>query len=752
MKPRILAFPLTVILASSAVMAVFAPLSASATTFTWDGGHPTGNSWTSPENWNPDGLPTFDNTADLVFDTLTRPIQFIANNTTIRSLAFGPNVDGALAARLVGFPGPTFAQTAQSLTFDADSGDVSVTVDAGATGDINIGATATDTGLIGNPILADNLVVNHNGSGLLLFNRPFQAGAFSITKNGAGTMQTNNNNLLTGALNVNVGTFVANSFDANGTDLDNFSAVNLGGGTLQIGASSGVAKTYNLVPLNVNSPSTLEYKNTSASTFNAAFTTTGLVLNADLAVKNVSTATTLTNAFSLNRAITGSGKITTTTYNNIAASTDNFALGRVSLGSDNANWNGGITIARGTFLLGGTTVNAAGTGLITIGTTSDTFGAGLTFSPGGANGTTITYPNNITVTTGGFRAIKGGNTNHSVTFTGNVALNGDLTLDHTWSTTDRRISMNGAISGPGGLTITRAAGSTGTTVVLAGSNTYLGNTTVTTGASLSLASTCSLTSNITVQSGARIGGAGSTTGSLTLQSGANFFFFFSAGFAPMKVTGSVTLDNSFDVNSGLVGGSQGEVIPWANVAPGTYTLIGTTSSTFNNITNFGSANAVVNVGGSGKDAYFQNGGGSGGGGLQLVVTGPSGFENWKTTNLTTGGLDADHDNDGVDNGTEYFLGGNTSTTGFTPLPGVVANSVTWPAASINAGYAGVYNVHFTVETSETLEAGSWVTAPLGTGAGTVSIPFATAANIRNVKYTFPTTGPKKFARLKVTGP
>jgi hypothetical protein len=237
---------------------------------------------------------------------------------------------------------------------------------------------------------------------------------------------------------------------------------------------------------------------------------------------------------------------------------------------------------------------------------------------------------------------------------------------------------------------------------------------------------------------------------LTLEAGANFFFFFSASpFAPMNVSGSATLDPTFGVAS-LVGGSQGEAVVWENVAPGTYTLIGTTSSTFNTITNFGPSNEVTVA--VGKTAYFQNGGGSGGGGLQLVVTGPSAYDNWKTTNGTTGGLDEDHDGDGVDNGTEYYLGGNTITTGFTPLPGVVANSVTWPAASLNSGYSGVYGTHFVVETSETLEPGSWVTAPIGTGPDTVTIPFAQATAKRNVKYTFPTTGPKKFARLKVTGP
>lgn len=611
-----------------------------------------------------------------------------------------------------------------------------------------------------NPILADNLVVDHNGSGLLLFNRPFQAAAFGITKNGSGTMQTNNNNLLTGALNINAGTLIANSFSTTGSDLANFTAINLGGATLRIGASTGTSKTYATGPITVSAASTLEYRNTTANTYTAAFTGTGFALNADLAVKNTSTDTTLVNGLNLSRPITGTGDMAITTYNNLTSSADNFSLGRVLLSGDNSLWSGDLTVARGTVSIGGNAVNSAGTGVITIGTTSDAFGAGVTFFPAGPNGSTITYTNAVTVTGGiggGFRAIKGGNTNHSVTFSGLVTLNGDLTLDHTWSTADRRISLTGGVSGAGGLTVTRAGGNAGTTAVLSGTGkTYIGNTTVASGASLSVST--SLTSDIVVQGG-RIGGAGgSTTQDLTMAAGSTFFFFISPTFRAFDVSGTVTLDNTFGVDD-LVGGSQGEAITWANVPNGVYTLIGTTASTFNtggltnNIENFGPGNAAP-VGTGSQTAYFQNGGGTGGGGLQLVVTGGvSGFDAWKTANSAGAQtLADDHDDDGVDNGTEYFIAGNASSTGFTAQPGVVNTagvlSVTWPKAANTAGYPGVYNVHFFVETSDTLAGGSWVTAPLGTGAGQVSI---TGTGGTSVKYTFP-AGTKRFARLKVTGP
>jgi hypothetical protein len=123
-----------------------------------------------------------------------------------------------------------------------------------------------------------------------------------------------------------------------------------------------------------------------------------------------------------------------------------------------------------------------------------------------------------------------------------------------------------------------------------------------------------------------------------------------------------------------------------------------------------------------------------------------GYASWQSVNGATGQtLDQDHDKDGVPNGVEFFIGGpNGSTTGFTPLPGVVNTadvlSVTWTKAT---DYTGSYGTDFFVETSDTLT-GVWTTETLG-------------ANViitgNAVKFTFPTPlGTKNFVRLKVTGP
>ncbi len=361
--------------------------------------------------------------------------------------------------------------------------------------------------------------------------------------------------------------------------------------------------------------------------------------------------------------ISGAGGLQLTRGNN----------GFFRLSGDNNLWSGGLTIAQGTAEIRGNAVNSAGTGPLTIGAAAGATAASLVFVPEGAGGSTVSYSNNITATPGGTRTLSGANTNHNLTFqTGTITLDGDLTVNHSFSTSDRRINLNGPISGPGGLTVTRTGGSTETTLRMAGTNTYLGDTTVAASASLALAGTCSLASDVLVQAGGRIGGPGTIGGNLTLENTANFYFYAvgitPASYVPMKVNGTVTMDSSFSAAS-IVGGSRGEAVPWATYDDGTYTLISNTASTFNTISNFGMANAAVNIAGSGKTVYFQNGGGTAGGGLQIVVTTAASdpYADW------SGGaaFDVDTNNDGIANGLAFLLGAdnvNDNANGLLPKP------------------------------------------------------------------------------------
>lgn len=888
MKPKFPAFPSNLVLSSSAMLAVLA-MSSSAHGQSWDGGGTT-ISWGTADNWNPNGLPGFTTSTDLVFDNLIKPDNNIGGNRIVKSISYGPAMDGPFLTNTRTYDGGTAA----TLTFQAATGNATLSVDTDATGNLNLGWNGVGTAG-GSIAMGSNLDIIHNGSGTLTFSRGI-SGANGFTKTGNGTWVVANypSNTFTGAANFNGGRAIFGNTSAATGDLGAASAINLGGGILEI-QTNGITKTIS-PPTTVSAASTLAYNNTTATNRQLLLNTGSMVLNADLTVQNISTDTSLDNVINISRNLTGpilnAGNVIVETYNNVNSETANFALGRVAFGGansgwsgdlvirqgtamvfgdsslgqvnagtgdiilgetgnasgagflttssnggaktiandiivrtggfrtirggsdhvytfsgtvslegelnvhnglyyfdkymsltgnisgvghlnatkvsgggnirlsgDNHLWSGGLSISQGTVEIRGTSDTSAGTGLITIGATADTNAAVLTFVPGATGGSSLTYENNITVTTGGSRTINGGDTNHNVTLEGDITLNGNLTVNHAWSTADRRFNFDGPISGDGGLTVTRTYGNAETTLRMAGTNTYSGDTTVAASASLALAGTCSLaaTSDVLVQALGRIGGPGTIGGNLTLEDTANFYFYAvgldETTYVPMKVDGTVTLSNNFGIAS-LVGGSRGEAVRWATTPAGTYTLIGSTASTFNtggstnNIQNFGVANAATGLAG-GRTAYFKNGGGTGSGGLQIVID--SGYAAWQVANgNTTSGFEEDHDGDGVTNGMELFLAGSTNSTGFNALPGVVDTagvlSVTWVKG---ATYGGAYTTDFVVETSDTLEAGSWVPAVTNIADNT---PGTVYLNGNNVKYTFPTSGPQKFARLKVTGP
>lgn len=125
-----------------------------------------------------------------------------------------------------------------------------------------------------------------------------------------------------------------------------------------------------------------------------------------------------------------------------------------------------------------------------------------------------------------------------------------------------------------------------------------------------------------------------------------------------------------------------------------------------------------------------------GAGTLIVASGPggpSGFSTWASNNGASGqSASDDHDNDGVANGVEFFVGATGS--GFTALPSVVTTAgvrtVTWPKS---AAYTGSYEIQVSADL------GVWTTAP---GASVTD-------NGTTVVFTFPTGPTVRFARLVV---
>jgi autotransporter-associated beta strand protein len=120
--------------------------------------------------------------------------------------------------------------------------------------------------------------------------------------------------------------------------------------------------------------------------------------------------------------------------------------------------------------------------------------------------------------------------------------------------------------------------------------------------------------------------------------------------------------------------------------------------------------------------------------LSIVPT-VTGFALWATTNAQGQTIAQDHDNDGVSNGIEYFMGLSGSAFTGNPAPDA-SRRISWPKG---ATYSGVYGIDYAVQTSSDL--GTWTDVPVGQ---------VTDGNI--LEYTIPAGSSAKFARLKVAGP
>jgi hypothetical protein len=120
---------------------------------------------------------------------------------------------------------------------------------------------------------------------------------------------------------------------------------------------------------------------------------------------------------------------------------------------------------------------------------------------------------------------------------------------------------------------------------------------------------------------------------------------------------------------------------------------------------------------------------------------PAAYAHWQSSNAATASAADDHDADGVPNGIEYFLGGNTATTGFTALPPVTPSGITWTRSN---RYPGLYGADYLIETTTDLT-GPWTPEPLGSNVIVTG---------NTLQYLFPPSNPlnRRFVRLKVLLP
>ena len=455
------------------------------------------------------------------------------------------------------------------------------------------------------------------------------AGARSIVKDGNGIWDIGNqgNHLPTGSsFTLNAGTVVLagnNAFGGTNTTL------NINGGVISVSGS----RTFNnpAVVIGGNFGLTNSGSGTFSRDVNLGSTTRTITNNSS---GNTTFNGIISNSAGLTIEGSGSGRVTLGGTNNTFAG-DITILGSQlafvadgSLGSASKNIviDGGIfSMTSGTNTISssrsiavgdgsGTQINAfSSTARLTYnGVIADKLGEVGSFAHSG-NGTlelggentytgTATIASGTVVVTNGGRlgatnssvVVSGGTwdlgtqsrTNASVTISAGVITNGTIEAG-SFAVSGGTVAA--ALAGAGGLEKTGAS-----TLTLSSANTYTGPTSILEGA-IVLSLTGSLTSDVTVGALGAIGGLGTITGDLFLDSGADFVF---------------NLNGPLLVNSGTVsfgGLSIADIVGLTSAtANGVYTLIdGTAAINFANVSNFGEEDPFAL--GEGKFAYFKEG-------------------------------------------------------------------------------------------------------------------------------------------------
>ncbi len=538
-------------------------------------------------------------------------------------------------------------------------------------------------------------------------------GAGGLIKNGTGTLILLGNNTYTGTTTVSAGTLSIGDGTTNGTPSGAYQIDSPG--TLRIRYnSSGIVTALWTATLwnNFTGSGILALKTAkSADTWGTAalpntFTGT-LQIESGRVVTSSATGAGFGGATAIN--VQSGGQLTdyrgSTITQNLTIAGIGYGEGglecAVRMGDGQASTLSGLVA-----LSASATIGARATGILTNVVSGDA-GYRLTIGTSYSNGTIILAANNTylgptTIAYGILQIGNGGGTGSLGA--GAVTNNGKLVFNRTGT-----VNVGQAITGSGAV---KQIGSG--TVTLAAANSYGGATTLTAG------------KLVLGRNGALPTGSAVSIGNATLDAGT---YAHTAG--TLGITGVASIAFGSGATLAFTDSSAqiwiGALELTGNFVSGVSLRFGTTGSGL-------TAAQLERIHATGFTGFALNSQG------YLTATPVAVYSAWQAANTTTQTVSEDLDGDGVPNGLEYFLHGNTNSSGVDVLPGVTGSvgnlSVTWTKA---ATYTGSYGTDFIVQTSPSLAAGSWTNEPLGTHVIITG---------NDVKYNFP-AGTQGFARLVV---
>jgi autotransporter-associated beta strand protein len=197
--------------------------------------------WNVAGNWTSGILPAFNNTTDLFFSAPanTRGSPYLGADYTVRSITYDTTSTANLNISYV-LPGNLLPA---NLTMDTDSATEPAEINVGAafTGTVTMGFTPTTEAGRGVMILADDLLVTHDGTGNLVMNGDITetGGSRSLTKAGPGTLILSGTNTYTGDTIVNGGVLAVA-----GSSIDDTTTLVINGGLVDVTGNETVAALF----------------------------------------------------------------------------------------------------------------------------------------------------------------------------------------------------------------------------------------------------------------------------------------------------------------------------------------------------------------------------------------------------------------------------------------------------------------------------------------------------------------------------
>ncbi len=558
------------------------PFTVHATTYDWDGGFATNGSWAQATNWNPDGVPTFNNQADLKFNDPTMGFfrNFIAVDRTVRSLEF--NNTSATAIRVILGTQDVAGDggTSRNLTFSANSGNASILMGAASGAAVSIGLN--NGGFVGSITLASNLdITNNSSTQILTIARPMSetGGARQVTKLGVGQLEfRNSTHTFTGGLLIKNGEIFMGQSSTN--VINSANVVTLG---------DNVANTSGSLDMRTMSQNIAGLASVGSGTANR--------------VRSSSGAATLTL----------SGATGTSSFN--GAIQDSISLvktgGSTQILSGPNTYSGGTTLTSGTLQFAKTNSMSA-TGAVAVGTgttlavnagasgefsnlTSGSGSIGGLLAGTGGQGAAVTYSGNVTLgidttNAGGSLTYSGILGNVGTTLGLNKLGSGTLVLDQANTYSGVTYLTNGTLR----INNNTALGTTtGNTVVAPGAELFVATTALSVAEAFDIAGT-GVTGAIHIGGNAAVGFTGAITLSANarIQADGGTTPTFSGGINTAGNTLTFNGSGTLSVNTAGISGSGGSV---AKTTAGTLNFNAANSHTGATILNQG----TISVGASG---------------------------------------------------------------------------------------------------------------------------------------------------------